>query len=96
MRRPTPHGTPSRASRYVIPADTRRLVWRSLAVAAVLLVAFGGLFAAGFHRVASPGTLASAHGAIDVQCSHTWWLQNGKAVRFQQMVDTARVARAMS
>src|SRR5262245_16778620 len=69
MRRSTPHGTPSRASRYLIPSNTRRLVWRSLAVAAVLLAAFGGLYAAGVHRVASPGTLASAHGAIDVQCT---------------------------
>jgi ketosteroid isomerase-like protein len=32
---------------------------------------------------------------LDAQCAHTWWLQDGKAVRFQQMVDTARVARAM-
>lgn len=33
---------------------------------------------------------------LDVQCAHTWWLKNGKAVRFQQMVDTAGVARALS
>ena len=33
---------------------------------------------------------------LDVQCSHTWWLQGGKAVRFQQMVDTARVAQTLS
>ena len=33
---------------------------------------------------------------LDVQCAHTWWLQGGKAVRFQQMVDTARVARALA
>jgi len=30
--------------------------------------------------------------ALDVQCAHTWWLRAGKAVRFQQMVDTAGVA----
>lgn len=30
--------------------------------------------------------------ALDVQCAHTWWLRGGKVVRFQQMVDTARVA----
>ena len=41
-------------------------------------------------------TYRSTGKPLDVQCSHTWWLQNGKAVRFQQMVDTARVARAMS
>jgi ketosteroid isomerase-like protein len=31
---------------------------------------------------------------LDVQCAHTWWLANGKVVRFQQMVDTAAVAAA--
>ncbi|MBI5432702.1 MAG: nuclear transport factor 2 family protein [Planctomycetes bacterium] len=31
---------------------------------------------------------------LDVQCAHTWWLANGKLVRFQQMVDTAGVAAA--
>jgi ketosteroid isomerase-like protein len=29
---------------------------------------------------------------LDVQAMHTWWLRTGKAVRFQQMVDTAGVA----
>jgi len=29
---------------------------------------------------------------LDVQCAHTWWIQGGKVVRFQQMVDTARAA----
>lgn len=33
--------------------------------------------------------------ALDVQCAHTWWLRAGKIVRFQQMVDTAGVARAL-
>ena len=33
--------------------------------------------------------------ALDVQCAHTWWLRAGKAVRFQQMVDTAGVAAAL-
>ena len=32
---------------------------------------------------------------LDVQCSHTWWVRDGKAVRFQQMVDTAGVVRAL-
>lgn len=31
---------------------------------------------------------------LDVQCAHTWWITNGKVVRFQQMVDTAAVAAA--
>jgi ketosteroid isomerase-like protein len=33
---------------------------------------------------------------LDVQCAHTWWFRDGKAVRFQQMVDTASVARALA
>ena len=34
--------------------------------------------------------------ALDVQCQHTWWIQAGKVVRFQQMVDTASVARTIA
>lgn len=33
---------------------------------------------------------------LDVQCQHTWWIRAGKVVRFQQMVDTARVARTLA
>lgn len=69
MRRPTPPGTPSRSSRYLIPFDSRRLVRRSLAVAGAVLVVGVGLYVAGVHRLASPGNLAAAHGAIDVQCT---------------------------
>ena len=31
---------------------------------------------------------------LDAQCAHTWWLRDGKVVRFQQMIDTAAVAAA--
>jgi ketosteroid isomerase-like protein len=31
---------------------------------------------------------------LDVQIAHTWWLRDGKVARFQQMADTAAVARA--
>ena len=31
---------------------------------------------------------------LDVQAAHTWWIENGKIVRFQQMVDTAGLAAA--
>ena len=31
---------------------------------------------------------------LDAQCAHTWWIENGKVVRFQQMVDTQAVAQA--
>jgi ketosteroid isomerase-like protein len=34
--------------------------------------------------------------ALDVQVAHTWWFRGGKAVRFQQMLDTAAAARAAS
>jgi ketosteroid isomerase-like protein len=34
--------------------------------------------------------------ALDVQCAHTWWVRDGKVVRFQQMVDTAGVAAALA
>ncbi|MBL8863117.1 MAG: nuclear transport factor 2 family protein [Planctomycetes bacterium] len=33
---------------------------------------------------------------LDVQCAHTWWIRAGRIVRFQQMVDTARVARTLA
>src|SRR5688572_5040236 len=69
MRRPTPPGTPSRASRYLIPLDSGRLVRKSLGIAAVVLMLGLVLYLAGLHRIASPGTLAAAHGSIDVQCT---------------------------
>lgn len=31
---------------------------------------------------------------LDCQCAHTWWLEDGKVVRFQQMVDTGALAEA--
>lgn len=34
--------------------------------------------------------------SLDAQVAHTWWIERGKAVRFQQMVDTARVRAAMT
>jgi len=33
---------------------------------------------------------------LDVQAAHTWWLRDGKVVRFQQMVDTAGFAAALA
>ncbi|MEO6595431.1 MAG: nuclear transport factor 2 family protein [Planctomycetota bacterium] len=33
---------------------------------------------------------------LDAQVAHTWWLRGGKVVRFQQMVDTAAVARSLT
>lgn len=33
---------------------------------------------------------------LDVQAAHTWWIEAGKGVRFQQMVDTAKMLAAMN
>ncbi len=33
---------------------------------------------------------------LDAQCAHTWWLEGGKVVRFQQMVDTRSVAETLA
>jgi ketosteroid isomerase-like protein len=33
---------------------------------------------------------------LDAQVAHTWWIRDGRVVRFQQMVDTARVLRTVS
>ncbi len=41
------------------------------------------------------GTHVASGKPLDAQCSHTWWLSEGKVVRFQQMVDTKAVAEAL-
>ena len=33
---------------------------------------------------------------LDVQAAHTWWLEGGKVVRFQQMVDTLALTQALA
>jgi ketosteroid isomerase-like protein len=33
---------------------------------------------------------------LDVQVAHSWWLENGLVVRFQQMVDTAAVRASLA
>jgi uncharacterized protein len=33
---------------------------------------------------------------LDIQVQHTWWIEDGKVVRFQQMADTARMLRTMA
>lgn len=42
------------------------------------------------------GTCKATGRPLDVQCAHIWWLRGGKAVRFQELVDTAAVARAIA
>ena len=40
------------------------------------------------------GTHARTGKKLDVQIAHTWWIRGDKIARFQQMVDTASVARS--
>jgi len=42
------------------------------------------------------GTCKATGQRLDAQCVHLWWLRGGKAVRFQELVDTAAVARAIA
>ena len=42
------------------------------------------------------GTCKATGRLLDAQCVHLWWLRGGKAVRFQELVDTAAVARAIA
>jgi ketosteroid isomerase-like protein len=39
-------------------------------------------------------THATTGKPLDAQCAHTWWIEGGKVVRFQQMVDTLAVSVA--
>jgi len=69
MRRVAVPGTPSRADRYVYPTARRRYV--AIAVFAGIAAAAIGAFAA-FKTstpLASPGTLASPHAALDANCA---------------------------
>lgn len=40
------------------------------------------------------GVHATSGKSLDVQAAHTWWISDGKIVRFQQMVDTAGMSAA--
>jgi ketosteroid isomerase-like protein len=40
------------------------------------------------------GTHSESGKPLDVQAAHTWWIKDGKIVRFQQMVDTRGMAAA--
>jgi ketosteroid isomerase-like protein len=39
------------------------------------------------------GTFKSTGLALDAQLAHVWWVEDGKAVRFQQYTDTLQAAR---
>ena len=42
------------------------------------------------------GTAIATGNKLDVQVAHTWWVAAGRVVRFQQMVDTAGVAKSLA
>jgi len=42
------------------------------------------------------GTAIATGIKLDVQVAHTWWIAAGRVVRFQQMVDTAGVAKTLA
>ena len=42
------------------------------------------------------GTHRQTGKALDVQCTHTWWVRGDRVVRFQQMVDTLTLDAAAS
>lgn len=41
------------------------------------------------------GSCRASGKPMNVQCSHTWWIHQGKLTRFQQMVDTAGVQQVL-
>ena len=41
------------------------------------------------------GTYKASGGAMNPQAAHVWTLKDGKAVAFQQYIDTLAVSRAM-
>jgi ketosteroid isomerase-like protein len=40
------------------------------------------------------GTHKASGGVLDAQLAHVWWIEDGKAARFQQYTDTLAAARA--
>jgi ketosteroid isomerase-like protein len=66
--------------------------WRDFRVEIGELVG-GGDVVTMFGRYRGVGVASGR--PLDVQVAHTWWLANGKVVRFQQMVDTAGVRASL-
>ena len=68
MARPLSHGTPSRTKRYLIPGRGGLVTWSLIGAGAALALGVV-LHLIGVRRVASPGTVASAHANIDTRCA---------------------------
>lgn len=64
--------------------------WQDFQVEPAEFVGGGGVVTM-FGRYRGKG--AKSGRPLDLQVAHTWWIEGGKAVRFQQMCDTA-AARA--
>ena len=58
-----------RAKTYVFPSRERRVLWISLAVAAVVAVGMIAAYFAGVRQTLSPGDVASMHARIDIKCA---------------------------
>ena len=74
MPRTVTHGTPSISSRYMRPRRSRVVFWSAMA-AVVLVAVLGAVYAIGLKTggplmaVASPGSVAAGHAAIDTRCA---------------------------
>ena len=82
MPRTAPLGTPTRATRYLSPADTRRRWLLASAIGGVMMVAPIALYFVGVPAFVSPGDVAADHAAIDLRCAqcHQTGLATGAVV----------------
>ncbi|HEV3140858.1 MAG TPA: hypothetical protein VGY57_10095, partial [Vicinamibacterales bacterium] len=67
MPRPVAHGTPSLSKRYLRPRRSGLVRWSILGAA--IIVALLAAAYLQFKTVASPGTVAAGHAAIDARCA---------------------------
>ena len=68
MPRQVTHGTPSLSPRYVRPRQSRIVRWSALGAAALVGI-IAVAYMSGLKTVASPGTVAAGHAAIDKRCA---------------------------
>lgn len=67
--------------------------WQDFRVEVGEVVGGGGVVTM-FGRYRGKGTRTGK--PLDVQVAHTWWIEGDKAVRFQQMCDTAAVRASLA